>query len=409
MKLTVIRLDLLLQQPWAIGSSDTYGDIDQEIQQQVLKDIDGDPIVPGSSLVGSLRDHLGDAAEKWLGRESGIDAANDPPTPSPLRCLAPVVSGAGTTTVMRTSIDPVRRAAKARGLRSEELVESAATVTWWLVWEPITHSDSDRDELIEAFTTFHPIIGRGRTSGRGRAVTTKVHWRDVDLSQPDDLTWWLADRHEIMAPQAGAPHGQPWEMETVPAPDLAGARWDVVFRCADPLFLGPGETSGERPNRVTSGKVVATTTWKGIFRHRVEHILTVTDAPDRPAIIERLFGSPRGSDPDEGKRGRLYFEASEVVGDLQRSEGVTKVAIDRVSGGAYFDSHNDPLQAAGALFAIRAYEPGSTVRLRIIEAGPLEDSDRRLIDLVIDDINDGLVAVGAYGTRGFGTLRRASA
>lgn len=88
---TLIRVDIQIDQEWAIGAApdlwfrpdpaDTE-DQSRTIRQTVQRDPLGNFLLPTTSLVGSLREHLGFVTgNQWLGSRQGKDTF-----PSALRC-----------------------------------------------------------------------------------------------------------------------------------------------------------------------------------------------------------------------------------------------------------------------------------------------------------------------------------
>ena len=129
--------------------------------------------------------------------------------------------------------------------------------------------------------------------------------------------------------------------------------------------------------------------WKGVFRHRVDFILDVVGATDlqRDGIAAALFGSQQHG------RGLLTFGDSPIK-DTQ-TQPRTHVAIDRFTGGA----------RDGSLFTLDSVPRGSTFTLHIGGAaaiGPVEN----LLNHVIRDLSEGVIGVGGHGSRGYGWVAR---
>lgn len=410
--LSLIRIGLRLDGPWAVGSINDW-------RSGAALPVLADPragrrsaYLPATSLAGSLREHLGSEAEKWLGPEPAEEKA--PRVRSPLRFLGVLLLGdnmiAEATT---TAIDGRRRAALAGSLRTAERIESPSVSTTARVCAMIDRAVNVAD--LDQLQTWSPFVGRGRSVGLGAAHVQEVEAVVLDL-EGEDLAWWLTRRDEWFGGQRAGMHDSRilnpakarGEQATCAPP--AGASLTFAFRAAErvavgaegheELILRSGKRSPKpRAVRVSAGRpVVPGTAWKGIFRHRCEHILRAVNCPDEQAraIIEGLFGSSPGT--EHGQRGMLRFSD----GYLTAPDGSTPapvaerkhVAIDRFTGGALGGGH----------FAVRAVERGSLVTCRIDTDQELPQPLADLLRWVAYDIHDGLVGVGGLTSRGYGTL-----
>jgi len=407
---TVLRVDIVVDSPWAIGAAaattfqQRTADGAAPPRADVLRSPDGELMVPASGLVGSLRTHLKDDV-RWLGpRETDEGIA-----PSPLRCLsASIVAKPEVTARSTTAIDPVRRAALGGTFRTEEVAAAGAEVRWWIVFEHGADHETpvaEVDRLVDELLTWRPTIGRGRSIGRGRARVSGVWHRTVDLETADGLQFWLEGRHTDVAPAEPWTH-RPSELGREEDPWL-----EVGFEVVDGLHLGLGEGRREANRRgdertvLTTGREVPATSWKGILRSRVAHIVRVTAGDDAADVtVARLFGTPRGlgASEDGGHRGLLRFSDSPVRGTTMTR---THVAIDRITGGARQITRPDARQDTGALFTVEFFKPGARFDLRLYADGPISDADARLIDLAIKDLNDGIIGIAGMTTRGYGTVR----
>lgn len=413
---TLIRVDIKIDQQWAIGAApdlhfrpddQDVAESERTIRLPVQRDPSGGYLLPATSLVGSLGRHLGKDASAWLGSGDGDNAA-----PSELRCLSATIHNVAErpTEVSTTAIDEARRAAEQHALRTEELLEPAE-VTWWLEWD---HHDEGLVlvDLIEKLADWRPIVGRHRSANRGRAFVQDVHHRTLDLDNDADLTWWLAERplfdwgkKKIDLKELG------WTTTKGAHGDNEGARLlSCRFTVQDALHIGGlGQRVDENDRKITRTKeTLPGTSWRGVFRHRMRHIVRVTSQEnhDVEATTARLFGSPRASGASKGfgHRGQLRFGDSVVNGTVRTR---THVAIDRITGGAAELHAADPLDDVGLLFTLDHYGPGATLELVIYNdsAQPVSPGDKRLLEAVIRDIDEAIIGVGGMTSRGYGTLK----
>lgn len=407
---TLIRVDIKIDQQWAIGAapdlhyrpSAVTGE--QVTRLPVQRDPNGEFSLPATSLVGGLARHIGPAASDWLGSANGDDTV-----PSQLRCLAATIHRAqnAAVEVTTTAINAGRRAAEQHALRTEELLEPAE-VTWWLEWDH--HDDHLRlADLIDMLVDWRPVVGRHRSANLGRAFVQAVHHRTFDLANDDDLTWWLAERPTFSWSRGPLPNPQ-WTRRAGLHRENVGSRLLACrFTVSDALHIGgAGRRLTDQGREVTSTKpVLPGTSWRGVFRHRVRHIVRVStgDESEVEATTARLFGSGRsgGASADAGHRGQLRFGDSPVDGTVRTR---THVAIDRISGGAAQLSAEDPLDDVGLLFSVDFFGSGASVELIVYnDSGrPVSPADRRLLEAVIRDLDDGIIGVGGMASRGYGTL-----
>ena len=163
-----------------------------------------------------------------------------------------------------------------------------------------------------------------------------------------------------------------------------------TFELTNPLLVR-GEREGNNVHALLrNGKpVIDGSSWKGVFRHRAEHIVAsiarATGGATDPEALDLLFGTLE-------HRGWLVFPdttISGVVADAPRPH----VSIDRVTGGA----------RAERLFTDQPVETGS-VRLSIWSSTPVPDWVGVLLDTIVADIADGLVGIGGNTSRGYGSL-----
>ncbi len=384
---------------WAIGATNLT---DTAIDRNVLVDSAEQPWIPGSGLAGSLRSHLrrypttdgttldtklmGSRPPQNKGEEteaSRLWFLGTQFTPDNGRETAEVV------TVGQTAIDRHRSAAAANPLRFSRQVVSGGTLTAYLRFDGVLTDDD-----LRALAAWRPAIGRDRSTGSGQARLTGLTHGRIDPATDEGLAIWL--RHDgptLVEAVATTP-------VPVPATTRDPAGWlTATFTIEDGLLIGDFAVAGPAMSRTRGGQpIIPGSTWKGIFRSRVEYIIRslgsvacdqVSGCDERPVC--EVFGH-------EGSRGLLIFHDSLVTGST--SETRTHVAIDRVTGGA----------RDGQLFTDTP-QTGGRVTLRIDVMDDRNDAlpswVRKALLHVVQDLHDGLIGVGARSTRGFGTLRLA--
>lgn len=392
MRSTLITCTIAIHGRWAVGAIAGAHD---EVDLPVMRDPrhPGRAFLPGSSLAGSLRRHLADAAARWLGSDIGpYEVTRDAGTegaasPGLLRILGtrPITAAISSRGV--TAVDRDRGAARPGALRTEEGVEATAVTLL------LEHDGMAELALVEALKNWRPYVGRGRSVGLGEGEVTAVDAITVDLDDPDHLTWWLGERTAYLfgsgEPPAGAlrPGGDAAAVES--GEEEQDTSRSIALTVVEPIHVGVHDNDDEirlKPTLRGKGGIpyVPGASWKGVFRHRVEFILDATGATSaaRDDVVEVLFGGSRMG------RGLLIFHDSEI--SCARLEKRTHVAIDRFTGGA----------RDGSLFTLQSVPRGSTMTLRI--SGPTDQIVVNLINHVLRDLSDGLVGVGGSATRGYG-------
>ncbi len=404
---TLMRFDFTIDTPWAIGAFTRVGATGEDaVQAPIQRRPDGSVYLPATSLVGGLRDHFGPAATDYLGADKGTDTA-----PSQLRALgANVVEAKQAEEVTGVSIDAHRRAAKGGHLFTREVVPGGTGVQWWLLWDRDDADPAKLDAFLDLAATWRPVVGRRRTSNQGWGTLHAIHHRTIDRRDPAGLTWWLQERRACLAPDAELTG---WETRQGAA-QSSSPTFEYHFEAVDPLHIGDGkppqEADPSKKNVLYTKTEVPADSWRGIFRHRIAHILRVTGREVK-GIDERLFGTARtaGESLDGGTRGILRFESSPVKlpkGASKELPRLTQVAIDRISGGSLMNSQTTAESSHGSLYEVQYLPVGSTLSLRIHELQPLSDEECNLLAAVVGDLDDQIIGIGGGSTRGFGSIKR---
>ncbi|ASO21527.1 CRISPR/Cas system CSM-associated protein Csm3 (group 7 of RAMP superfamily) [Actinoalloteichus hoggarensis] len=359
----------------------------------------GMPWIPATSVAGSLRAHLADRAEAFLGGEPG-----DEVFPSTLWLLGTRVDHQGITERTRTAIDRWRGAAAAGPLRRSEHLPAGTRITVYLRLDDVTLAD----ELLGALRTWRPRIGGGRTIGHGTCVLEQIRGGRLDLDTPEGRRIWLTRGGPGLFDDDLTDH-----VETPPVPNTHPPVLHLSWSIVDGLHIGNGEIDHRGNGQNDVALILRThdgtpeipgSAWKGLLRSRCEFILRslgvvcCSPAVDLDAttpgcgdcLICRAFGTASSAGPS--RRGRLDFRSSPVA-DAEIVEQ-RHVALDRVFGGA----------RAGALYSRQVVRSG-TLDLVVDALDTLPPGATALVTLACLDIHDGLLGVGAATTRGLGTLR----
>ena len=384
--LTLIRLKLALEESVTVGSAlSTIGP-----DRTIARDGDNQPWIPPSGIAGSFRSHLNSVDPELVTRYMGsLDAG-----PSALRFVHTKFVAPPTDSRRRqTSVDPWRGAARKGSLRSTERIEAGATLI------ADVSLDGDVSPLEDAFATFAPFIGSGRSAGQGK--TRLVEWKTgtLDLTNPSDLKTWLTLGGPSLVDAVATEPRRPSDASSPTI--IASHRASVV----DGLLIDPQpdcDDSGVLHAR--SSDHVHGSTLRGIIRSRCRFVLRSlarhqrdtagvstkigetgeADLPEVERLIDELFGSTDSA-------GCLRFPDAKIeVGD--RSDR-PHVAIDRITGGS----------CEGRLFTENVIGQGS-FHLSIEKTGDVPPWANPLISSVLADIDEGFVGIGGRTSRGLGTV-----
>ncbi|MGH3252491.1 MAG: RAMP superfamily CRISPR-associated protein [Trebonia sp.] len=383
---------------------------------QVMLDVDpaGRAHLPGTSLAGALRElareRRGDeAAADWFGPLlSGAEAE--------ARASRVWVLGsrrldlADTYFLSSTRIDRERGAAKGSTLRTEEVLPAGARFEVFLRWDDAR--DGEVEDLAALIAGWRPLLGRGVSRGRGRCAVEAVRHGTLRLADPADLMRWLT-RHgpELARDVAVEP------VTAVPAGTVADELlFSVPVKITGPWRIGtgnkpePGTREPLRLLRTPQGEAPAVpgTAVKGLLRSRAEFILrsVAGESAACPAgdcgdcWTCRVFGYGGGSDAEDravGGRAAIRFADTVVASPAEVTRA--HIAIDRFTGGVL----------PGALVAAEALESGTfTIEAELLP-GPTGQARRAeiaaVLRLVLEDLNDGVIGMGAATARGYGSVR----
>jgi len=428
---TLIRFVLKMVEPGAVTvpRPARQGEVDVEPDTDPW----GRPQLPGTSLAGALRawvQHAAGeaAADAWFGHllEAGSGGAGVDAVASRVWVLGSRLvdeNGADTdwaALVERwsTAISPERGAADAHTLRGERLLAAGARVEVFLRWDAADPADVDR--LLSLLVGWRPLLGRGTSRGRGRCQVEALRQGTLHLDRPGDLLRWLTlDGPELVRDVATS---QSSRAARVDVPNAGGYLVEVPMHVVGPLHVGAGGDARFGTDPATGRQVSALlaedgavvvpgASLKGVVRSRMEFILRSVRLQPAPCLDGRcgwcwpcrVFGHGGGADPRSdsvGVRSRVRFRDAAVVDAATRQR--THVAIDRFTGGALDQLLYtvDGVETGRFTLAVEAGAAGSGALTE-----PALQQFQALLRLVLADLDDRLVGIGAGTARGYGSVR----
>lgn len=387
-------------------------------QAQAVLDRDhrGRPQLPGTSLAGALRAMVAARDEAkavdWFGPHLA-DGQAEAKASKVWVFGSELLGHVEVAELTSTRIDRWRGAAAVPTLRKEQLLPAGTRFEVFLRWDDA--ADGEVAELAALIAAWRPLIGRGTSRGRGRCVVESVRHGTLRLSDPGDLLLWLTRHGPDLAREVA-------RQQTVDVPAESAVAADVLFRVpvrtVGPWRIGEGnkpEPGSQEPLRLLRAfpggpPLVPGTAVKGVLRSRAEFILRsvgMTPEPCQDGCCQacwtcQVFGYGGGSDEDAtsvGARAVLRFADTVVANPVEVAKPRPHIAIGRFTGGV----------RDRALYTSEALEAGEfTIAVELLSADvteKLRGEIAALLRLVLDDLNDGIIGMGAATTRGYGSVR----
>lgn len=455
----VVRGKLVLQSPAHFGGAEADALTDMPI---LLNEVDDQPLLPGTSIAGALRNYLrevqaGDGVsipkidkEKTADQQSnevkaertraatllfGGFRGDDDGEQSPLIVEDAVGSLAEIELRDGVSIEAETRTAKDDAKFDIQLL--GAGTSFSLQFELIIREGDSRDEMLKALATalrgFEEssiTLGMRKRRGFGKCHVTGWDAAFYNLKDKQGLLDWLASDREWV--ENSKPALKPIK-EALNVSDLHNdvrnrATLKATFGIDGTLLIRSGFGDlGARADTVhlhatrknaDSVAVIPGTSWAGILRHRALKIArTLSDdkpkkddkgeivrdkngkqVPEVQDFIDAMFGpsvieEKNKKNPEPVKASRISIEESEVR--KANSLEITRVAIDRFTGGAY----------EGALFTEQPLvgAKDSEVELVLTLRNPL-DEEIGLLLLLLKDLWTGDLPIGGESGVGRGRL-----
>lgn len=374
--------NLRLQSPLLIGdglgeTSDNFRDI------HVLKNRQGKPFIPGTSLCGVLRD--------WL---ASVDAAVVPKIfgdldemQSSIQADDIALKGGDIISRDGVRIDSVTGAGVDGGKYDYEAVERGASGSLRLLVTLRGVHDVEKisDVIARLLGKLQDGIQLGAltSKGFGLAAAENLCADFYDFRNKADVVAWLTGK-------GASKKIQPTFADSVRENDFVV---EAQFKFNSSFIIRNGDaTLKSREDFVLPG-----TSLKGILRHRAEYILSRLGID--VAVLENLMGA---SSSDKKIKSRFIVAESYIATENFAEVEHTRTKIDRFTGGT--------LQ--GTLFTTTpAYQKNfdvPTLNLRF-EIRDADDSEVGLAIFLLRDLWLGRVAVGGEKSIGRGTLNGLSA
>jgi len=404
---------LKAQSPFLTKAIEDFGASDTDML--VLRDAQGDPFIAGSSVAGVLRNVFDESDMTALMFGPLVDPSNNDDSKNSRQssvitydCF--LSKGCKPKYAIRDGIrikyeDKVTEP----GAKFEyEVIEQGVCFDFKM--ELVIREDIfyDKEKRKGMFMLFNALIeqmedgiylGSKTNRGLGRflleepviyEICNEEHGKDV-YDRYVGFDWNMAPGFKEYASSSISKNGvmalekryHEWELDVeFPA--------TVIVRKYEKGNVGHTLTSTSSNNPVIPG-----TSWGGLFRHGARRILLELVDDDEKKVnsmIKEMFGSEQDANKkekhDDKNSSRVSFSESEV--DVSEGSTFTQMSnrIDRFTQGS----------ADGGLFGSGVFAQGkTTLRIRYRDEWMAE-----LLSLVIEDINDGLLAIGGQTSIGRG-------
>ena len=327
----VVTGNLHLISPLIIGSGqDEFADI------EVIKDSDGNPFIPATSLVGVLKHYfyenssvIPDNADLFWGFSRKNEQKKQESVQSAFIChdLFPIKANIKIRDGVK--IDPKWQVAQDTGKYDYEVIENGAKFK--LYWEVTLRNIHNKDTFKKILKTNNELLKNGNlsmgaktNSGFGKCKLKNLSVSQFDFSKKTDVLRWLKQDFSESTPylDCGA---YTMNNNTFFIEAKFAVKNSIIIRSYSEEANMPDATSIQ-----SNGKyVLPGTSVKGAIRHRALKILKTLDIDNPEKRINELFGIAGKN--INSRKGRVLIEEREII--KLKPEIQNRIKIDRFTGG----------------------------------------------------------------------------
>ncbi len=385
------RIVFSITSPLTIGSGEN-----DVTDKDIIKDSEGIPYIPASSIAGVICQKLAaqdeKEAKKYMGYvkpEKVRDREESISEGVVVLYDATKCADSSFTISVRDSVSLDEYKTAKKGAKFDmEILEPGVKFETFI--EQSFDDTYDKDygaKIVDAFLKDNLSFGGKTTRGYGDISVDNVDEKEFDFENPDNIDKWLEfDLYTFndwtpCKVEAKKGEGKTLTLELKQKGAISIRRYTTKVSKDDETQPDMEQLTlhdGEIP-------VIPGTSWAGAFRHRMKEFGIDTDGMDS------IFGYVAGDGKNEKVRSKLYFGESQLKnGKFQK---LSRNSIDRFFGGT----------VNGALFTERVYYDGTT-ELKIgwnsNEAIPEEES--KALTAALTDLHFGFLAVGGETSIGRG-------
>ncbi len=427
----VITGKLTLESPAHFGNGEADALNDMPI---LFNEVDGKPLLPGTSIAGALRNYLREREFGYGVKEEknsptsllfGGYRGDDEGAQSPLIVHDAVGTSAGLELRDGVAINPVTRTALDEKKFDIQLLAAGSTFELCfelLVSEKETNSQELRDALFTALSGLeNQQITLGARKGRGFGQCSCNDWKvkKYVLTEKSQLKAWLtSERNWVdmlgVDPEAGQTLDEMLNASILKKDIRENAILSATFSIDGTLLIRSGfGSSDEGPDIVhlhskRSGNempvpVIPGTSWAGILRHRALKIARTVSKNNKEksqSFIDHMFGPSEIKKNDRDTRAsRVRIQESQVFGSTPMV--MTRVKIDRFTGSAFESALFGEQPEIGRL-------GDKNVKLDLTLRNPTE-AEAGLLLLLLKDLWTGDLPIGGESSVGRGRLKGVNA
>lgn len=394
LKRQVFYVQIQLESPLNVASGE-----DEWTDADVLRDFEGNPFVPGTSLAGAMRSYIGERENEW--ELFGYSADNTRGKMSPL-FISDLTFDEAPVWGIRDGVGlNENKAAKAGCKYDMEILETGLKGHFYLELV-IREGDDEAMMKRELSTVFRGIqqgeirLGRKKTRGFGAIklvkLTSKIYDRENYLE--------YAEAYEDSAWENAADELESWLAEAGDSNRMVQIRVPLVMRGGISIRQYAAKKGEPDFVHLTSKgvPVIPGSSFAGAIRHRVAQILgELTDVGVKlpvsaGEVTKRMFGDAADQ---EG-------HASDVIISEARIEGARPLTMVRTGISRFESAVRD-----GALYKEKTYVDGRfTLEIAVRKGRNPEESSWMIgiLLLALKDLQNGYLAVGGQTAVGRGTF-----
>lgn len=393
LKKIVYYVSVELASPVSISKGDgTLTDSD------VLVNGDGMPFIPGSSLVGAMRDYIGkvksedcifgyEDMEYQKGRMSSLYVSD-------------LYFDTATSVVIRDGVSLDDKKTAIAGEKFDmEVLDTGAKGHFWIEFVSREKDDEAfKKELEQIFNGWREKeirLGSKKTRGFGEVSLLSVKKKEFDEKNI------LSDYKNVYSHTAE--EYAKWDDLNIDASETKYVTVSVPLRLEGGISIRQYIAKKNEPDFVhitANGKpVIPGTSFAGAIRHRLREILIALDVKKVDDVIEGIFGYVKIEKIGEKKEREEEIKAqiSQIIISECVLEGSKELEMVR-NGISRFESGTK----SGALFKEKSYVGGTTTLEIKVKITEFTDSIIGLLLLVLKDIQNGFLAVGGQTAIGRG-------
>jgi len=421
-RVQIARVVVELCSPMSIGS----GASDELLDAPILRDADGLPALPGSSVGGVLRSealarHEPEQVESWFGRATGEDTLPSKvwvswgrPHNSADRPVAPRLLGG-------SHADPVLELLRGVVVRDRVRLNSHGVVdgdgkfdrSFVAAGARFTlelRVDPGGPEIRTLVDWLHGVsVGGATSAGFGRLKVVRASLGGFDLKTRAGRRAFQELPRALWEP---VELGERWAPRDRP---VEGRVYELVLRAEQGLLIGGRSKDPAGPDlspfqeqRVRWSKgggavkldpVLPGTALRGALRHRSRfHLAVLCDAPDTAARADEwLFGSVPSEEEEALRPGRVRVEEV-VLPDVGQRHRQMHVCLDRFTMGP-----RDGMLFEEESLWIEGLRFSAEVRVRDASGSdPVGAIALRALERSVDDLCEGRLGLGHGNSRGHG-------